>query len=275
MNMPFDMNTTERIELHETLQDLLAGYVDNELDDEQTKLVEAHLIGCEVCRNDLGRQQTLSQRLESMPAARLSGAAHHKIDVALESATVEKVPSVTLPFWLASAITFIKTRILKLKLASVVGASGWGVALLLAVIIIEPHFNNANPSSIPMIQDALAEYYEMEGKVLPVSDTKNKAIIKAPLSWPNTQLLSSWSTSIAGAPAQVFALRSGHNIIFQYQVSEAVFFRNPVVRKAISKTGSYAVRDNKTDVLAIPFTDSGVLVVGATDSLPRPEQLIF
>jgi len=275
MNMPFDMNTTERIELHETLQDLLAGYVDNELDDEQTTLVEAHLIGCKACRNDLQRQQALSHCLESMPGARLPGSAHQKIDTALESAAVEKVPSVTLPFWLSSTITFLKSRVLNFRLASLVGASGWGVALLLAIIIIEPHFNNASTRSIPMIQDALAEYYEMESKVLPASDTTNKAIIKAPLSWPNAQLLSSWETRIAGAPAQVFALRSGHNIIFQYQVSEAVFFRNPVVRKAISKTGSYAVRDNKTDVLAIPFTDSGVLVVGATDSLPKPEQLVF
>jgi len=275
MDIPFDINTQNRIELHETLQDLLAGYVDYELDNEQIMFVEAHLIGCEACRNDLSRQKALSQRLESIPTSRMSAAVHQNLDKALEAVAYEKVPLVKLPVWLLSLIAFVESRMPHFSLASIIGASGWGVALLLSVIIIEPHFNLSNARQIPMIQDAVAEYYEMEGRALPVSGMKNKAAIKPPLNWPNTQLLSSWATKIAGAPAQVFALRSGHNIIFQYQINEAVFFRNPVVRKAISKNGSYALRDNKTDILAIPFTDSGILVVGATDSLPKPEQIVF
>jgi len=272
---PENMHTEKWIELHENLQDMLAGYIDNELENEQIMLVEAHLIGCEACRNDLGRQQALSQRLESIPSSRISSLANQKIDKALEDAALENVLSRQQPLWLSSSLSFIKRRLPNLSLTSILGVSGWGVAMLLAVIIFSPQFKVHTTSTIPMIQDALTEYYEMEGKALPVTDTHNIGTVKPPLTWPNTQLLATWATRIAGAPAQVFALRSGHNIIFQYQINAAVFFRNPVVRKAISKKGSYAMRDNKTDVLAFPLTNSGVLVVGAADSLPESGQILF
>lgn len=274
-NYPENINATKWIELHENLQDLLAGYIDNELEDGQIMLVEAHVLGCEACRNDLGRQQALSQRLEPTPSSRMSNKVHQKIDKALEDTVLENVSSWIKPLWFSSALLYIKRSLPNVSLTSALGVSGWSVALLLGLIIVTPQFNIDNSSGIPMIQDALTEYYEMEGKSLPVTDTHNDGSLTAPLSWPNARLLSTWATRIAGSPAQVFALRSGHNIIFQYQISEAVFFRNSDVRSAISSKGSYAMQDNKTAVLALPLTNSGVLVVGATDSLPKAEKIIF
>lgn len=279
MNSPLDVTTKNMtsdkwLELHENLQDLLAGYYDNELEDDQVNLVEAHLIGCQACRNDLHRQQTLSQHLESMPLSKMSPSAHKKIDKALENIPLKKAFSQKLKIWFAESLLFINSYKMNLKLATLFGASGWGIALLLTISIYLPQYNQPNSNTIPMIKDALTEYYEMEGKALPVSIENNKEL-KPPISWPNTRLLSSWSTKIGGSPAKVYALRSGNNIIFQYQINESIFFRNAVVRKAISENGSYSVRDNKTGVLAIPLSNSGVLVVGEKNSLPTPENIIF
>jgi len=282
MNNPTDiktdnMNTDKWIELHETLQDLLAGYIDTELEDEQIMLVEAHLIGCEACRNDLARQQALSQRFESIPSSRMTSSSHQMLDKALDEVLLknECAPKKPLLNWLSSPLHFIKKITSKFNLATMLSASGWSVALLLTIIIFAPQFNSGNTSSIPMIQDALTEYDEMQGKALPVTNMNNNKKSKPPLSWSNTQLLSSWETNIAGSPAQVYAIRSGHNIIFQYQVEESVFFRNPVVRQAIVEKGNYIIHNKKTDVLAIPLSKSGVIVVGATNSLPKPENIIF
>lgn len=279
MNNPLDvttknMNSDKWLELHENLQDLLAGYIDNELDDEQVNLVEAHLIGCEACRNDLHRQQALSKHLESMPLSKMSSSTHKRIDKVLEDISLKNLNSQKPRFSIFESLSFINRFIMNLKLATLLGASGWGIALLLSISLFLPHFNNTNSSTIPMIQDVLTEYYEMEDKALPVSTENNKGL-KPPLSWPNTQLLSSWTTKIGGAPAKVYALRNGNNIVFQYQINESIFFRNPIVRKAISENGSYSVRDKKIEVLAIPLTNSGVLVVGKKNSLPIPEKIIF
>lgn len=118
---PENMHTAKWIEPHENLQDMLAGYIDNELADEQIMLVEAHLIGCEACRNDLGRQQALSQRLESIPSSRISSLANQKIDKALENAALENVPSRQQPLWLSSSLSFIKRRLPNFSLTSILG----------------------------------------------------------------------------------------------------------------------------------------------------------
>lgn len=280
MNNPLDVGTKDMtsdkwLELHEHLQDLLAGYIDNELDEKQVNLVEAHLIGCEACRNDLHRQQALSKQLETMPLSKMSSSAHKKIDKVLEDISLNKSFSKKPGFWVFESISFIKKFIMNLKLTTLIGAGGWGVALLLSISLFLPHFNKTNSDTIPMIEDALTEYYKMEGRTFPVLIENNNKGLKPPISWPNAQLLSSWSTEIGGAPAKVYALRSGNNIVFQYQINESIFFRNPIVRKAISENGSYSVHDKKTKVLAFPLTNSGVLVVGEKNSLPMPEQIIF
>ena len=73
----------------------------------------------------------------------------------------------------------------------------------------------------------------------------------------------------------MYALRSGRNIVFQYHVNESVFFRNPVVRKAIAESGNYKTQANKMDVIAMPLTNAGILIVGPEDSLPAPEKMII
>lgn len=271
MKIRFDNSAEKWAEIHEHMQDLLAGYVDDELDKQEALLVEAHLAGCEDCRNDVARQQILSQRLEAIPSPRMTSALQQRIDKMFTEELPD--PLHTQPRSRGRFLLFLNRLIHNVSLPPVLGASGWGIALLFAIILFAPPVQEGQNSEIPMINDALAEYHKMKGKAFPVAN-KNSTL-EAPVNWSNAHTLATWTTNVAGAPAQVFALRSGHNIVFQYQVDETVFFRNPVVRQAISESGNFRQSKNKTDVLALPLSDSGVLVIGPSESLPTPDKIEF
>ncbi len=265
-------------DLHEQLQDMLAGYADNELNDEQTLQVEAHLAGCEDCRNDLARQTVLSHRLDDIPLPKMSASLHQQLDQALDNSPPKNTAGLPGFFWEFPAS--ITRHLGKFATSAFMGISGWMVATALVIVMLLPSLgivgqHDKNQYEIPMVEDALVQYHEMKGKMLPVSShsASNADLPKLPLEWPNAHLLASWKTQISGAPAQAFAIRSGDNIVFQYQIDEAVFFRTPEVRKAVSQAGSYRVRSNNTDVLALPLEKAGLLVVGPAGSLPDPGQL--
>lgn len=271
MNKQFDNSNEKWQTLHEGLQDLLAGYIDNELDEQDTLIIEAHLAGCKDCRNDLSRQQVLSQRFESISPARIPTALQQRI----ENMQLDEPAEMTLRTesdWTKPS-TAINAWLSKLSLKPVFGVSGWAVAMVFAVVMLMPISWQAPSSGIPMINDALAEYHKMKNVSFPVSS--KDSVLKAPALWPEARTLASWTTDVAGEPAQVFAIRSGRNIVFQYQINETVLFRNPVVRQAIADVGNYKHSKDNTDVLALPITDSGVLVVGPAESLPPPEKIDF
>lgn len=271
MSNQTDITEEKWVELHESIQDLLAGYADNELDDEDRLIVEAHLSGCENCRNDLARQQILSQRLETVQPQRISSTLQHRIDnMQLDEVTKTSDRKAGL---LDKLLLSLKSGLQHLRPQPVIGAAGWVFAIVLAVVMLSPSVWQVERSQIPMINDALAEYHKMNGRVFPVSNTNTR--IEAPVNWPEGRVLATWETNIGGQPARTFAVRSGRNIIFQYEINEEVLFRNPEVRNAIAGFGNYKQRNNKTDVLALPLNDSGVLVVGPAESLPAVDKIEF
>ena len=271
MSLAIENETEKLVQLHGRLQDMLAGYADHELDNEQADLVEAHLAGCEHCRNDLARQRILTQRFESIPAQRVPAELDQRFDKMLLDASSQPyaAPQPLIRTFISPFVRGVR----HLTIPLVLGSTGWALALVLLVVILQTSLGQRQHSEIPMIHDALVEYYEMAGKTLPASMKSN--LPEAPVTWPNAHLLASWKTNVGGSPAQVFAFRSGKHIIFQYQINESVFFRNPSVREAIANFGKYTTRNNKADVLAVPLVNAGVIVVGPTDSLPKPDQLKY
>jgi len=256
-------------ELHLNLQDLLAGYVDDELNVQEKLIIEAHLAGCESCRTDVARQQLMNQRLSTFQLERLLPAMQQKIDVTLgenlnASSKVKQSP--------LSIIKFFHCLQHKSSL-KFIAATGWSVACILIIVLLTPTFMLNNKPNVPMVDDVLAGYLHLDKTTLPKSN--HNLTIAAPANWPNARLLTSWETTVGGAPATAFAMRNGDNIIIQYRIDENVFFRNPSVRLAVAKTGSYLSQTNNLQVLAMPLKDSGLLVVGPIDSMPSPKLITF
>ncbi len=271
MIQPSDTDPKRWEALHEHLQDLLAGYVDHELDSEQTAIVEAHLAGCEACRNDLARQQLLSARLKTLPTPRLSD----RFNQALDQAVADDIHSVSGAHrrrpW-RFAVTVLN-GLRQVSRPVLLGASGWAVALVLAIVMLGPFQRTADNNPIPMVRDVVMEYRQMRDRPLPVSEESTAT--NPPVSWPKSHLLATWETTIGGAPARAFAVRSGKGIVFQYRIDESVFFRNPAVRQAVHQSGNYRTRTWNTDVIALPLDNAGLLIVGPADSLPAPKALRF
>jgi hypothetical protein len=260
--------------LHIKLQDLLAAYADDMLDDQDKALVEAHLSGCEACRMDVSRQQLLSRRLNNLPVSRMSTELHQRLDQALGKASLckEAGNNKETSLYKNDQRWFSFNWLRKLKVSSFATASGWSVAMILLVVMLLPHsIKQGNGNTIPMVRDVLAEYQQFSKTTLPVSV---QGLAEAPpATWSGSHVLASWKTTIGGAPADVFAVRNGDSVVFQFKVDEAVFFNNPEVRNAVSKMGDFSVREKGIAVLAMPIKSAGLLMVGPVGAIPMASDL--
>jgi len=255
-------------QLHIHLQDRLAGYVDGELDAEQRTVIEAHLAGCRACRADVKRQQLLHQRLRNQSQVSLSASQDGMLDRMIDGVSGTRPEHVSGVF---AALRVFGHRIARVR-EPLVLASGWAVALLLAVaIVITGHVDHPGSGSIPMVNDVVAEYRNIELDIHHQGGGSDR--ITPPVSWPGSHVLTTWQTQVGGAPAQAYAVRSGRYLLFQYRVDEGVFYRNPRVRAALASEGRFDLRSDRLDVLALPVPGSGVLMVGPAGSLPAANQL--
>ncbi|AXS81927.1 MULTISPECIES: anti-sigma factor [Marinobacter] len=259
-----DSNKTEThgfSDLHVRIQDWLAGYADGQLDEHHTDLVEAHLAGCEACRNDVVRQQALSARLQLIPTPRFAASFDKRLDDALAEAPVtgrhksghQRV--VNIKHWLS-----------RLHPLVLVGGGGWAVALVLAAVLLMPNLTPGNINQIPMVSDVLIDYQRVAREDLP--SQSGGSGVPPPMQWANSRVLATWMTSVGGDPAQAYAMRRGNSLIIQYRISERVFFRNPDVRQAVARAGDFRTRDDQLEVLGIPMEESGLLVVAPAGNLP-------
>lgn len=263
-----DLNKTETgrfAELHLELQDWLAGYVDNELDDHHTAIVEAHLAGCETCCADVAHQQAMSRRLHDLPVTPMPSELHNRLDDALADAPDHppQMQDTTFRFNLKEWLTGLYRPV-------VIGAGGWAVALLLAGVLLFPNAGITH-NHIPMVNDVLADYQKVDFTDFPA--LTNIADLSVPAQLTGGRLLATWKTNVGGAPAQAFAIRLNNSLVVQYRISEHVLFQNPDVRQAMATKGGYRTRENQLEVLALPMKGAGLLVVGPANAMPKTNEL--
>jgi anti-sigma factor RsiW len=262
----FVYDSQQQEALHAELQILLAGYVDQELEEDEKRQVEAHLVGCAHCREDLIRQTLLQQRLGQYgQSAAVSTGLHQRLDAIVETGVNNRpdCPGVTTP-------VISKREKWRDWLAGFNGhwgvLSGWALACVLLLVLLLPPFQPA--SDVPMVSDALAQYQRMQASPLPLSAAgATGPTDDSPVSWPGSRVLASWSTQVGGEQAQAYWLRSGESTLLVLRISEAVFFRHPEVREAVEHRGVFHYRGDLS-VLAIPTKISGVLIVGSENALP-------
>jgi anti-sigma factor RsiW len=116
---------------------LLAGALDGELTEAERVSLDAHLRGCERCREALAREQALVLRLEGLPVGVLERDAWPAVAASLEaraaSARAERRESPLV--WMALAAVLLSFRGLDLGLFGGVGVPLRLVALLLVVVL--------------------------------------------------------------------------------------------------------------------------------------------
>ena len=256
--------------LHLQLQDALAGYADDMLNQQERAQVEAHLAGCDACRQDLARQQLLCQRLQQIPPTGMSAQMFQRLDQAIQAAPAPAQRRLPRRHkWLG----FLRwpTRS-AFGWPMVAASSGWAVAIMLLVVMLTPSLPPQKSSlNVPMVQDVLAQYQHYIRSPLPRPNHATK--LRAPANWPGSHLLASWQTNIGGAPAQAFAVRNGDSVILQFRVDESVFFHNPDVRQLVAQQGQFEMQQQNLSVLGIPLQRAGLLMVGPVNRIPPPNKL--
>ncbi len=260
--------------LHYQLQDLLAGYVDGELDKQQAAIVEAHLAGCKPCRDDVQRQQALAFRLNRLGSQTVPEQMNQRLDQLMDETGNKHHQQPSWQSYFYQGINRITKNLRQLPLSPFY-ASGWVIALVLAIVLFLPVKTHTlvktGSSHIPMIDDVLAQYQQLSHASLPVSDHTEKTVL--PANWPDAHLLASWATTVGGASARVFAIRRGDQVLFQFRINEAVFFRNATVRQAVARRGQYQFHHHNIMVIAVPEKHAGLLIVGPTHAIPAIQQI--
>jgi len=252
--------------LHLSLQDMLAGYIDNELTRQEREIIEAHLSGCHDCREDLLRQQTLSLALNDLPLKRLSKTYHQQLKqtiLAAETTKIKLVRSKVTIFFDKLGPLFSKQNSLTI--------GGWVVACVFLVMFKFPlsYQLTLGNSEIPMLTDALTVYKQTQHQALPKIGLVQKDI--APITWREGKLLVSWSTKIGGEPAKVYAMRHHNEVVLQYKIDQTVFLRNPIVRQAIATQGFFKTELDNLAVLVLPSQNAGIIIISSRNLLPETE----
>lgn len=159
---------------HERLAELLGAYLDGELSSERVQVLEAHLLACERCRQELALQRDVRACLEQQTIDRAPTALRKRIQALLDDDTPAQPPSerkrrrwVRVPAW-----------------------TGWAVAACLA-LVIGLHFalgRHAGAQQIPMVTAALNDYHQQLAGTLPVDSAASLATLEHSLPFPVTPI---------------------------------------------------------------------------------------
>jgi anti-sigma factor RsiW len=279
---------------HEVLAEQLAAYADQEVPAETAARIDAHLLGCDRCRRELMVQVAVRERLAAEAIPPVSALLSARITAAisdlprdptapvLPAAGSDAAPGAETSRWRRFGVTW----------------SGWAVAAALALLLLGRLGVPTGPTErqpvvefpatlaaiwtpIPMVDDAVANYRTVMAGELPGAardlDTVRAALPfpLEPISGSEVRLLAAWTTMIRGEPAAALAYRWGDLVIVQYVVSEALFFRNPVVRQAIAARSGFVTVRGSQSVIGWPESVGGTLLVGdgSPETLAKVRQI--
>lgn len=144
---------------------------------------------------------------------------------------------------------------------------GWAVAAALSGLWIgQDLLARQHEREVPMVQAAVADYRLHLRTELPVPHlgalTQEVGFPVRPLAPARATLIAAWPVSIRGTVSAALAYRVGNDVVVQYLVKPALFFRQPLVRRAVRQTGAYRAHAGGVQILAWPEARSGSLLVG-------------
>ena len=267
---------------HQVLIELLGAYADRELPPETTSQLEAHLVGCVRCRNELAVHQAVRLRLGVTPPVAAPPSLRERIAVAVASTPVVAPPPPDVTVGEPRGPAWATPRFL-----SVVGAALLTVAVAVGLTVTNrgsdtpaaPNVTELSvaPTSVPLLNDALADYRHVTAGDLP-GRARDLDLVRGAVSFPveplrvaGVRLLAAWTTDLGGEPAAVLAYRWSDRIVLQYLVPESRFFRHPAVRAAVTGNHVLIATASAQAIVAWPTREAGAILIGdvAADRLAR------
>ncbi|MES1956333.1 anti-sigma factor family protein [Salinisphaera hydrothermalis] len=241
-----EKSTLQSVEQHSPWLELVAPYVDGELSDASAKEMERHVATCRLCQREAEQQRAVARRLRDLRRPEPIGAPDADSDPRSGQ----------------------KSRRRRRSLRPALAWGGWGFALAQAIVIAVLVMPLQQGASVPMVEEALADFQRVTTGALPLREQNPQALARAlslpieTLKSPRAKLLGAWPTRLRGEAAAAIAYRVDGRVIIQYVVSEPLFFGQARVREAVSRHGRYVTRQHGDSVVAWPGRHSGSLLVG-------------
>ena len=262
---------TEAALEHTLFQELVAALVDGELPAGEARVVRDHLRGCSRCQREVAVQQGLSAALAREPA----GAASPGLRRRIEQMDLPSTAPLALPWriWAAPAAAAALLAIAIVGGAAVVSI-GVGRA---GAVIARGGEARSRTAAIPLLRDALADCRRAMARNFPrkadlqavgLHGDQPLVAVGAGLEFPvhvldrpDAELFSTWTTTLAGAPAAGLAYRWRGIVVVQYQVPAELMRTQPTVGEALRAIGFYSAVDEKQGIVASLSAGSGTVLV--------------
>ena len=245
---------------HARLQQLVAAFVDRELEPGEDSSVEEHLWTCARCRRELAVQHAIARALAVEPVPAASVRLRHNVE----------------------QIGAPETRPMRARWRSMRWQAGATAALALlctavGIATVRWREESARPlADIPILRDALADCRRVTGRNFPRQADLGALAQKVPfpvrpLASEGAVLFSTWPTTLAGSPAAGLAYRWRGIVVVQYSVSLAAIREQPGIGDALRAGGRYAASElGQGVVAAITGASATVLMADAPpDELAR------
>ena len=263
---------------HQVLIELLGAYADRELPPETASQIDAHLVGCARCRNELAVHQAVRLRLGVAPPVAAPPALRERIVAAIAATPIPQAESAPLPSRRAGAWKR-HPLLLAMVVTILTIAAAIGVNVSLSDREVGPTPNvtrlSVSPASVPLLNDALADYRRVTAGDLP-GRSRDLDLVRGAVPFPidplrvnGVRLLAAWTTDLGGEAAAVLAYRWNDRIVLQYLVPESRFFRHPAIRAAVTGNHLLVASANTQGLVAWPTQEAGAILIGDV----APEQL--
>jgi hypothetical protein len=224
---------------------------------EDASLIEAHVHGCEPCQRELGLLRAVRARLRHLPETAPESALEVRVFAALGDRARGERPAV------------VRSRPPRRWVLAT--AAGWAAAAVFAALFArrdDPGDSEDSEERLPpMVNEALREYERASANELPKPSAAAELELRFGRRIPyllnaDLEVVSAWVTTIREEPSAAIAYRFGDHVLIQFVVSEALFFRQPVVRDAIARSGAYVARAGARAVIGRARSGTGSLLVG-------------
>jgi len=242
---------------HARFRELIAAFADGELSPDRGRLVREHLRTCARCQRELALHQDLARALAQEPTRGSSADLRRRIE-RIGRANPRQGALLWNRRWLATAAAAVV----------LIGVAGG--------IMRRAHRSYASRpvAEIPMFRDAIADCGRATARNFP-----RKADLRAvgealefpirALDRPDTELFSTWKTTLAGSPAAGLAYRWRGIVVVQYVVAAEVIRRPPEVRDALHGAGFYSTSEQGRGIIAFVADGCGTLLMADAS----PEEL--
>ena len=276
-----DLSVTDdvlREERHQRLATLLGAFADGELPAETVSQVDAHLLGCQRCRNEVQMHRALRTRLEREPLPAASTALRERIIAGIATTPAPQWESVAsaAPVAEAAVTPWRATRKMQWMVVAVILFAATAYGLLRHSSSVDQA--RVSVASVPVMASALTDYRRVMQGDLPGRGRDLAAIRQSvsfpvqPLEAPGLSLLAAWTTMLNGEPTAVLAYRVDDHVLLQYVVSELQLYRSADVRNAFANHRILGAHDGEQSVVVWPETSAGSVLI-ADLSLNRIESL--